>query len=63
VTGWFAGPKADARAIGGKRVGRKMGLAPLAEIFGPPLDRLRLELVAARAINWDEDVLARGTYS
>ncbi|HUK61400.1 MAG TPA: NAD(P)/FAD-dependent oxidoreductase [Stellaceae bacterium] len=63
LTGWYAGPKAD-------RLGRlaesglvEMGLASLAEIFGLPMDRLRSDLVAARAINWGEDEFARGAYS
>jgi monoamine oxidase len=40
-----------------------MGLASLAEIFALPVERLRSELVAARAINWRNDRFARGAYS
>ena len=41
----------------------EMGLASLAEIFDLPIDRIRRELVAARAINWGNDSFARGAYS
>jgi monoamine oxidase len=40
-----------------------MGLASLAEIFDLPLDRIRRDLVASRAINWGNDPFARGAYS
>jgi monoamine oxidase len=40
-----------------------MGLASLAEIFDLPIDRLRSDLVASRAINWGNDPFARGAYS
>jgi monoamine oxidase len=63
LTGWFAGPKADRLGPMTESGLIGMGLASLAEIFGLPVDRLRLDLVAARAINWGEDVFARGAYS
>jgi monoamine oxidase len=63
LTGWLAGPKAnrvsslaEAELIG-------MGLASLGEIFGLPADRIRGDLVAARAINWGNDPFARGAYT
>ena len=40
-----------------------MGVASLAEIFDLPLDRIRKDLVASRAINWGNDPFARGAYS
>jgi hypothetical protein len=40
-----------------------MGLASLAEIFDLPVDRIRRDLVASRAINWGNDPFARGAYS
>jgi monoamine oxidase len=40
-----------------------MGLASLAEIFESPIDRIRRQLVTARAINWGNDPFARGAYS
>jgi monoamine oxidase len=63
LTGWLAGPKAnrvsslaEAELIG-------MGLASLGEIFSLPADRIRGDLVAARAINWGDDPFARGAYT
>jgi monoamine oxidase len=40
-----------------------MGLASLGEIFDLPVDHIRRNLVAARAINWGNDPFARGAYS
>jgi monoamine oxidase len=40
-----------------------MGIASLAEIFALPAERLRADLVAARAVNWRSDPFARGAYS
>jgi len=40
-----------------------MGLASLGEIFDLPLERIRGDLVASRAINWSNDPFARGAYS
>jgi monoamine oxidase len=63
LTGWFAGPKADkvAHLTADELV--EMGLASLAEIFDPSLDRVARDLVAARAINWGNDPFARCAYS
>jgi monoamine oxidase len=47
---------AEAELIG-------VGLASLGEIFGLPADRIRGDLVAARAINWGNDPFARGAYT
>jgi monoamine oxidase len=63
LTGWFAGPKADAVADLTADALVAMGLASLADIFATPIDRLRGMLVAARAINWGSDEFARGAYS
>jgi monoamine oxidase len=63
MTGWFAGPKADrvSSLIDAELVA--MGLASLAEIFDLPVDRIKSDLVASRAINWGNDPFARGAYS
>ena len=63
LTGWFAGPKADKvwSLTEGELI--DMGLSSLAEIFDLPLDRIRSNLIAARAINWGTDPFARGAYS
>jgi monoamine oxidase len=63
LTGWYAGPKADRVAALSEAELIEMGLNSLAEIFELPLDRIRTELVAARAINWGNDPFARGAYS
>ena len=63
LTGWFAGPKADGVSSLIETELIDMGLASLAEIFDLPVDRIRRDLVAARAINWGNDPFARGAYS
>jgi monoamine oxidase len=63
LTGWFAGPKADRVSSLTEAELIDMGLASLAEIFDLPVDRIRSNLVAARAINWGNDPFARGAYS
>jgi monoamine oxidase len=63
LTGWFAGPRADRVASLTEAELVDMGLASLAEIFALPQDRIRSNLVAARAINWGTDPFARGAYS
>ena len=63
LTGWYAGPKADRVAALSEAELVEMGLASLAEVFTRPVERLRGELVAARAINWGNDPFARGAYS
>ena len=63
LTGWFAGPKADRVSSLTATELIDIGLASLAEIFDLPLDRIRRDLVASRAINWGNDPFARGAYS
>ncbi len=63
LTGWFAGPKADRVSSLTEAELIDMGLASLAEIFALPLNRIRRDLVASRAINWGNDPFARGAYS
>ncbi|HTV26997.1 MAG TPA: FAD-dependent oxidoreductase, partial [Xanthobacteraceae bacterium] len=63
LTGWYAGPKADRVSSLSEAELVEMGLASLAEIFALPVARLRSDLVAARAINWRNDLFARGAYS
>jgi len=63
LTGWYAGPKAELVADLGETDLVAMGLAALGEIFDRSVDRLRHDLVAARAINWGTDPFARGAYS
>ena len=63
LTGWLAGPKADRVSLLAEIELIDMGLASLGQIFDLPPDRLRRNLVAARAINWGNDPFARGAYS
>src|SRR6202035_3822496 len=63
LTGWLAGPKADRVSSLTTAELVEMGLASLAEIFDLPVDRIRKDLVASRAINWGNDPFARGAYS
>ena len=63
LTGWLAGPKADRVSSLAEAELIDMGLASLREIFDLPPDRIRRNLVAARAINWGNDPFARGAYS
>jgi monoamine oxidase len=63
LTGWLAGPRADAVARLAAEELVELGLDSLAEVFAMPPDRLRGMLVAARAINWGNDPFARGAYS
>ena len=63
LTGWLAGPKADRVSSLAEAELIDMGLASLGEIFDLPVDRIRRDLVAARAINWGNDPFARGAYS
>jgi monoamine oxidase len=63
LTGWLAGPKADRVSSLTEAKLIDMGLALLGEIFDLPVDRIRRNLVAARAINWGNDPFARGAYS
>ena len=63
LTGWLGGPRtASAAGLSASELVEK-GLASLAEIFALPLGDLRRELVASRAINWQNDPFARGAYS
>ena len=53
LTGWLAGPKADSVSSFTEAQLIDMGLASLAAIFELPLDRIRRNLVASRAINFE----------
>jgi monoamine oxidase len=63
LTGWFGGPKTEGLASLGEYELIEAGIASLAEIFGFDPKQLMRNLVAARAINWAHDPLARGAYS
>lgn len=63
LTGWLAGPPTHSSARLDERQLIETGLASLAGIFSLSPQRLKAELVAARAINWGNDPFARGAYS
>jgi monoamine oxidase len=63
LTGWLAGPKAERVSSLTEAELVDLGLASLAEIFDEPVDRIRANLAASRAINWGNDPFARGAYS
>jgi monoamine oxidase len=63
LTGWLAGPRADRVSSLSEPELVDLGLASLAEIFDLPVDRIRGDLIASRAINWGNDPFARGAYS
>jgi monoamine oxidase len=63
LTGWLAGPRADRVSSLTEAELIELGLASLSEIFDLPVDRIRRDLVASRAINWGTDPFARGAYS
>ena len=63
LTGWLAGPKTKGIGHLDENGLIENGLASLAASFGCPAERLRQEIVAARAIDWAKDPFARGAYS
>jgi monoamine oxidase len=63
LTGWLAGPKSEKLGLLTANQLVDTGLASLSEIFDLSPDRMRRDLVEARAINWGTDPFARGAYS
>jgi monoamine oxidase len=63
LTGWLAGPRADAVANLSSDDIIARALGALAQNFAVSADWLRGMLVASRAINWGADPFARGAYS
>lgn len=63
LTGWLAGPRADAVATVSSDEIVERALGSLAQNFTVSKDRLKGVLVAARAINWGADPFACGAYS
>ena len=63
LTGWFAGPKTDRVSSATEAELIDIGLVSLAEIFDLPVEHIRKDLVASRALNWGNDPFARGAYS
>jgi len=63
LTGWLAGPRADAVAMLSSDELIERALGSLAQNFAVSRDWLRDLLIAARAINWGADPFACGAYS
>jgi monoamine oxidase len=63
LTGWLAGPRADAVATLSSDDIIARALGALAQNLAVSADWLRGMLVASRAINWGADPFARGAYS
>jgi monoamine oxidase len=63
LTGWLAGPRADAVAALSSDEVIERALGALAQNFAVSPDWLKAMLVASRAINWGTDPFARGAYS
>jgi monoamine oxidase len=63
LTGWLAGPRADAVATLSSDQVIERALDALAQNFAMSTDWLKAMLVASRAINWGADPFARGAYS
>ncbi len=63
LTGWLAGPKAGQFATRNESELVELGLESLSNIFEVPLDQLKDELLASKAVNWIADPYARGAYS
>jgi monoamine oxidase len=63
LTGWLAGPATTRLAGRDEAALIETGIASLAALFGYTPERLRQDVVAARAINWANDPFARGAYS
>jgi monoamine oxidase len=63
LTGWLAGPRADAIATLSSDELVERALGSLAQNFAVPPESLKALLVASRTINWSTDLYARGAYS
>jgi monoamine oxidase len=63
LTGWLAGPRADAVATLSHDALIERALGALAQNFAVSPEWLRDQLEASRAINWGADLFAGGAYS
>jgi monoamine oxidase len=63
LTGWLAGPVTERFAAFDENQLIDAALGSLGKIFGLLPDRLKADLVTARAIDWAKDSFARGAYS
>lgn len=63
LTGWVAGPKAQALATRPESEIVDLALSSLSNIFKISVSELQKELVMAKTVNWVADPLTRGAYS
>lgn len=63
LTGWHPVPTPDRASSLSEADLIELGLASLGEAFGLPVEDIRRDLVASRAIDWGSDPFARGAYS
>ncbi len=63
LTGWVAGPRAQALSKLSEAVVLDRALLSLSNIFKVGVDELRGEMLVSRVIDWAADSFARGAYS
>jgi monoamine oxidase len=63
LTGWLAGPRAQALSNLSEAEILERALQSLSNIFDVGLDALRGEMLVSRVIDWSADPYARGAYS
>lgn len=63
LTGWYPVPTPDRASSLTEADLVELGLVSLAEAFGLPVEDIRSDLVAPRAIDWGNDPFAHGAYS
>ncbi|GAL87738.1 monoamine oxidase [Sporocytophaga myxococcoides] len=63
LTGWLAGPSAEANKHKREEARLTEAVKALAYIFGFSEDQIRSKIKAWRIINWTEDVYSKGAYT
>ncbi|HWB34205.1 MAG TPA: NAD(P)/FAD-dependent oxidoreductase [Candidatus Paceibacterota bacterium] len=63
LTGWLAGPKADALSEKSDAEIIELSLASLSKTFDVSVDTLRAEMLNSKVICWNKDPYAKGAYS
>lgn len=63
LTGWVAGPKAQALSGHSEAEILDRALASLSDIFKIGMEKLRSEMLLSRIVDWAADPFARGAYS
>jgi len=63
LTGWLSGPRIQEVAALDEAALIERGVVSLAQLFAKPVELLKGELVAARAVHWGREEFSRGAYS